>query len=39
MQTVILLYKGFTAMDVVGAYEILCRLPEARVRFAVKEKE
>jgi transcriptional regulator GlxA family with amidase domain len=38
MQIVILLYKGFTAMDVVGAYEILCRLPEAQVRFAAKEK-
>jgi transcriptional regulator GlxA family with amidase domain len=38
MQIVILLYKGFTAMDVVGAYEILCRLPEARITFAAKEK-
>ncbi len=38
MEIVILLYKGFTAMDVVGAYEILCRLPEARVKFAAKEK-
>lgn len=38
MEIVILLYKGFSAMDVVGAYEILCRLPEANVRFAAKEK-
>ncbi len=37
MEIVILLYKGFTAMDVVGAYEILCRLPEAQVKFAAKE--
>jgi len=38
MKIVILLYKGFTAMDVIGAYEILCRLPEAEVRFAAKHK-
>ena|SRR6185312_3041799 len=38
MQIVILLYKGFTALDVVGAYEILCRLPQAKVKFAAKEK-
>lgn len=37
MQITILLYKGFTAMDVAGAYEILCRLPRAQVRFAAKE--
>jgi transcriptional regulator GlxA family with amidase domain len=38
MKIVILLYKGFTAMDAIGAYEILCRLPEADVRFAAKSK-
>jgi transcriptional regulator GlxA family with amidase domain len=38
MEIVILLYKGFTAMDVVSAYEILCRLPDAKVKFAAKEK-
>lgn len=38
MEIVVLLYKGFTATDVVGAYEILCRLPEARVTFAAREK-
>ena len=38
MKIVILLYKGFTAMDVIGAYEILCRLPEAQVRFAARKK-
>jgi transcriptional regulator GlxA family with amidase domain len=38
MQIIILLYKGFTAMDVTGAYEILCRLPNANVTFAAKEK-
>jgi transcriptional regulator GlxA family with amidase domain len=38
MQIIILLYNGFTAMDVVGAYEILCRLPQAKVTFVAKEK-
>ena len=38
MKIVILLYKGFTALDVVGAYEILCRLPGAEVTFVAKEK-
>jgi transcriptional regulator GlxA family with amidase domain len=38
MKIVILLYKGFTAMDVIGAYEILCRLPKAEIQFAAKEK-
>ena len=38
MKIVILLYKGFTALDVVGAYEILCRLPGAEVTFVAKVK-
>ncbi|MGN6533821.1 MAG: DJ-1/PfpI family protein, partial [Ginsengibacter sp.] len=38
MKIVILLYKGFTALDVTGAYEILSRLPGAEVKFASKEK-
>jgi transcriptional regulator GlxA family with amidase domain len=38
MEIVILLYKGFTATDVTGAYEMLCRLPGANVSFAAKEK-
>lgn len=38
MEIIVLLYKGFTAMDVVSAYEILCRLPDAKVKFAAKEK-
>jgi transcriptional regulator GlxA family with amidase domain len=38
MKIVILLYKGFTAMDVIGAYEILCRLPKAEIQFAAKQK-
>jgi transcriptional regulator GlxA family with amidase domain len=38
MKIAILLYKGFTAMDIVSAYEVLCRLPDAEARFAAKEK-
>jgi transcriptional regulator GlxA family with amidase domain len=38
MEIVILLYKGFAAMDVVGAYEILCRLPDARITFTANKK-
>ena len=38
MEIVILLYKGFTALDVIGPYEVLSRLPNAVVKFAAKEK-
>ena len=38
MEIVILLYKGFTPLDVVGPYEVLSRLPGANVKFAAKEK-
>ncbi|HTM93282.1 MAG TPA: DJ-1/PfpI family protein [Flavisolibacter sp.] len=38
MEIVILLYKGFTTLDAIGAYEVLCRLPNASVKFAAKEK-
>ncbi|MER8184835.1 DJ-1/PfpI family protein [Kitasatospora sp. NPDC094015] len=33
MQIAILLYDGFTALDAVGPYEVLSRLPGAEVRF------
>lgn len=38
MEIVILLYKGFTTLDAIGPYEVLCRLPNASVKFAAKEK-
>jgi transcriptional regulator GlxA family with amidase domain len=38
MEIVILLYPGFTALDVTGPYEVLVRLPNAVVKFAAKEK-
>ena len=33
MQIAILLYEGFTALDAVGPYEVLSRLPQATVHF------
>ena len=37
MQIAIPLYDGFTALDAVGPYEVLSRLPGAEVRFAAVE--
>ena len=34
MDIVCLLFEGITALDIVGPYEVLQRLPEANVRFA-----
>lgn len=36
MEIVFLFYEGMTALDLVGPYEILCRLPGARVRRVAK---
>ncbi|MEU6785008.1 DJ-1/PfpI family protein [Nonomuraea angiospora] len=33
MDVAILIYEGFTALDVTGPFEVLSRLPDARVRF------
>ncbi|KST61782.1 DJ-1/PfpI family protein [Mastigocoleus testarum] len=38
MDIAILLYDGFTALDAVGPYEVLSRLPEAKVYFVAKNK-
>lgn len=38
MEIVILLYNGFTALDVVGPYEVLNRLPSATIKFAARER-
>lgn len=38
MDIVILLYEGFTSLDVIGPYETLCRLPGASVKFVAREK-
>jgi transcriptional regulator GlxA family with amidase domain len=37
MNTAILLYDGFTALDAIGPYEVLGRLPGARVTFVAAE--
>jgi putative intracellular protease/amidase len=37
LQIAILLYEGLTALDAVGPYEVLSRLPGARVRFVATE--
>lgn len=38
MDIVIYIYNGLTALDAIGPYEILSRLPEANVKFVAKEK-
>ena len=38
MEIVIFLYKGFTALDAIGPYEVVSRLPNAKVKFAAKQK-
>lgn len=37
MDITFLLFEGITALDAVGPYEVLQRLPEANVRFVAKE--
>ena len=37
MQIAFLLYEGFTMLDLIGPYEVLCRLPDADVRFVAKK--
>jgi putative intracellular protease/amidase len=38
MDIVIYIYNGLTALDAVGPYEVLSRLPNANVKFVAKEK-
>ncbi|HEY1449857.1 MAG TPA: DJ-1/PfpI family protein, partial [Solirubrobacteraceae bacterium] len=37
MNTAILLYDGFTALDAIGPYEVLSRLPGASVTFVAAD--
>jgi putative intracellular protease/amidase len=37
LQVAIPIYDGFTALDAVGPYDVLCRLPEAEVVFCSAE--
>ncbi len=38
MDIAIPIFNGFTALDAVGPYEVLSRLPGARVRFVAAER-
>lgn len=38
MNIAILLYEGITALDAIGAYEVLSRVPDARIKFVDREK-
>jgi len=38
METAILLFDGLTALDAVGPYEVLSRMPEAHVRMVATER-
>ena len=38
MDIVCLLFDGITALDIVGPYEVLQRLPEAEVKFVARDK-
>jgi putative intracellular protease/amidase len=38
MNIVIYIYNGLTALDAIGPYEVLSRLPNANVKFVAKEK-
>jgi putative intracellular protease/amidase len=38
MNTAILLYDGFTALDAIGPYEVLSRLPGAKTTFVASER-
>lgn len=37
MEIIVLLYDRFTALDCIGPYEVLSRIPGARLRFAAKK--
>jgi putative intracellular protease/amidase len=35
-EVALLLYDGMTALDAVGPYEVLARLPDAEVKFVAR---
>jgi putative intracellular protease/amidase len=37
MQIAFLVYEALTALDLIGPYEVLCRIPGAEVRFVAKQ--
>ena len=38
MDIACLVFEGITALDIIGPYEVLARLPEAELRFVAKER-
>ncbi|GGX13742.1 DJ-1/PfpI family protein [Streptomyces lomondensis] len=38
LRVAVLLYDGFTALDAVGPYEVLCRVPGVRVTMVARER-
>ena len=38
MEIAILVFPGFTALDAVGPYEVLCRLPGATTAFVAESR-
>jgi len=38
MQIACLVYEGLTALDIMGPYEVLCRLPGCELRFVARRK-
>lgn len=38
MQIACLVYEGLTALDIMGPYEVLCRLPECELRFVARRR-
>ncbi|MEW2608723.1 DJ-1/PfpI family protein [Streptomyces sp. NPDC047880] len=38
LRVAVLLYDGFTALDAVGPYEVLCRVPGVRVAMVARER-
>jgi len=37
MEVAVLLYPGFTALDAIGPYEVLCRMPGATLSFVARD--
>jgi len=38
MEIAVFIYDGMTALDAIGPYEVLSRLPESRLRFVAEER-
>jgi putative intracellular protease/amidase len=38
MEIVIYIYNGITALDAIGPYEVLSKLPNAKVKFVAEKR-